>query len=166
MEKTYNITSPDGSLHAGLTLEQAETRFGKSNANALLITASIDQSLSVISAMQNDIMETLTGFPSRAEVASWSYKLDAAKAYLAEGADDAQKAIIELEAADTPDESPQQRAQKIVARAQAYMGLIGVSSAFRERHRSAVKAAKTLDEVEAAVQAAQVDMQAILASAK
>lgn len=134
------------------------TSFVPQPLDALKATA-----LSQMDAAHANYLRLLTGSASPEERDTWTVKEDAATAYLADAATDAQKAMIEAEAAGGGI-TPTQLAQTIKAKATAFLTLVGQASGLRAKGRAAIKAATTPEELEAVLTALDAEAQAVAAA--
>jgi hypothetical protein len=91
-------------------------------------------------------LRQLTGNATIVALLTWSPKANAARALLAGTADEAQTAMLGLEAAQRG-LTAEEMAQTILARAAKFEKLIGVASAIRTKARAAFTTAETLEDM-------------------
>lgn len=107
-------------------------------------------------------LRQLTGNATIEERDTWAPKANAARALLAGAADEAQAAMLGLEAAQRG-LSAEELTQTILARAAAFEQLIGVASAIRTKARAAFTSAETLEDMLLAGQALYTEADAAIA---
>lgn len=104
-----------------------------------------EAALRLIDAEHAHWLELLTGGATVAERDTWKAKEEAARAYLADTATPGQAAMIATEAEGTKI-TETALAEKIVAKADTFLTLIGIAAGIRARSRAAIMAA-TADDV-------------------
>ena len=109
--------------------------------------------LSRINALHAQILKTATGKKSLEERDTWQPKAIAAQALVDGTANDAQKTMLETEAA-ARSVTPVELAQTVLAKSAAYHGLIGSAAALRSSAKQQIEAAETKEQVEAVVEEA------------
>jgi len=117
--------------------------------------------LAVVYATHASYLRLLTDNATPEERDTWPAKTEAATAYLAGTATDAQTALIATEATGggiTPDEL----AQTIIDNATAFLGHIGQAGGLCASGCTAVKAAATHDALQAALEAFHAEVQAAI----
>lgn len=81
---------------------------------------------------------------------TWSIKLEAAKAYLADTATDYQTAMLTAEA-PAYGYTTEEHAQRIIEKSQAYHVLVGQLAGMREQAKNAIREADTLPQIQAVI---------------
>ena len=117
------------------------------------------EALVAVNAAHASYLRVLLESATQEERDTWPVKISAATAYLADKATDAQIALIETEAAGGGG-TPEELAEKIISKDAAFLGHIGSAGDLRAAGRTAVKAATTHDELQAAMEAFNADVQA------
>lgn len=90
-----------------------------------------------IDLLHASFMRSLTGDATVEERDTWKPKEEAARAYVDGSASDGQKAMIDLEAAGTGGD-PVALAARVVAKAEAFLILIGIAAGLRAKARAAI----------------------------
>lgn len=111
----------------------------------------------------NALTTQITDQYPAAEVASWPSKNDAARLVVAGTARADQEKMVQDEA-DLRGRSLQDQAAHIVAKADAYQGIISATSGLRQKTEAAIDAASTPEEWEAIINAALAQAAPLLAA--
>lgn len=126
------------------------------------LEASRMKALAEVDQVHAGQLRQLTGNATDVERDTWAPKANAARAVLAGTADEAQAAMLGIEAAQRG-LSAEKLAHAILARAAAFEQLIGAASAIRTKARDALKAAETLEDMLLAGQALYSEADAAVA---
>lgn len=119
--------------------------------------------LAQLRAWLSTTARALTGDVTVEEMASWSSKAEAARAYIAGTATDAQTTMIEAEAAARGVAAPE-RAAVIAAKASQFEQASAVLAGLRGKVEAGIAAAGTAEDAMAAVAGAQAAWDAAMAS--